>query len=339
MAANRWQSRLVLLAKVLVAAGLLTFLFVQAQRHDSFATLRDGPKEWRFLFAAGGLCFVAVIITFVRWYLLVWALDIPFRLRDAFRLSFLAYLLNFVSLGSVGGDLFKALFIAREQPTRRTEAVATVVIDRLFGLLALFLVASAAILLTDVRVSVHEPIVHGIVNATLVATAVGVVVMALLLWPGLVGSRLVGRMRRVKWIGPIMARVVGAVEIYQRKLPLLGVILAMSVAVHVLLILGFYFIARGLPSRAPTFSEHFLVIPLSMVAGSLPFTPNGLGTLELGVDYFYRTISSSGGVTPGDGVIAALCYRIITVAIALVGVCYYLTRSREIDEAMQEADG
>ena len=65
---------------------------------------------------------------------------LPFRIRDAFRLSFLSYLLNFVSVGSVGGDLFKAFFIAREQPGRRTEAVATVVVDRIVGLYGLLLV-------------------------------------------------------------------------------------------------------------------------------------------------------------------------------------------------------
>jgi uncharacterized membrane protein YbhN (UPF0104 family) len=202
----------------------------------------------------------------------------------------------------------------------------------------LFLVASAAILLTNVRQSVRDPIVQGIVNATLIATVVGVVVMVVLLTPGVVGKGLEDRLSRVKWIGPIMARVVGAVEIYQRRLPLLVVITVMSVVVHVLFIVGFFCIARGLPGNAPTIKEHFLVIPLSMVAGSLPFTPNGLGALELGVDYFYRTISASGDVEPGSGVIASLCYRIITVAIAMIGVCYYLTRSREIDEAMQEAD-
>ena len=64
-------------------------------------------------------------------------LHLPFRLRDAFRLGFLAFLLNFVSVGAVGGDLFKAFFIARDQPGRRTEAVATVVVDRLVGFYAL----------------------------------------------------------------------------------------------------------------------------------------------------------------------------------------------------------
>ena len=47
----------------------------------------------------------------------------------------------------MGGDLFKAIFIAREQPGRRTEAVATVLVDRVIGMYALVLLTSAVICL------------------------------------------------------------------------------------------------------------------------------------------------------------------------------------------------
>ena len=76
-------------------------------------------------------------------------------MADAFRLGFLGYLFNFVSLGSVGGDLFKAVFIAREQHGKRAEAVATVVIDRVIGLYVLFFVASVAALATGM-ISPHR---------------------------------------------------------------------------------------------------------------------------------------------------------------------------------------
>ena len=75
------------------------------------------------------------------------ALGLSFRWRDAFRLGFLGYFFNFVAAGGVGGDLFKAIFIAREQPQRRAAAVASVMMDRLMGLYALLVLASLVILL------------------------------------------------------------------------------------------------------------------------------------------------------------------------------------------------
>ena len=67
----------------------------------------------------------AVVLTFVRWYLLVTPLGLPFHLRDAIRLGFVGYLFQFASLGAVGGDLFKAAFLAHEQPRRRPEGTTT----------------------------------------------------------------------------------------------------------------------------------------------------------------------------------------------------------------------
>ncbi|MEX0938316.1 MAG: lysylphosphatidylglycerol synthase transmembrane domain-containing protein [Pirellulales bacterium] len=338
MPASRWKNRIVLALKVSLAVGILAFLIVQAQRNDSFSRLRDQPKDWGYLLLAGVCCLAGVALTFVRWHLLVRALEIPFRLRDAFRLGFLAYLLNFVSLGSVGGDLFKALFVARERPTRRTEAVATVVIDRLFGLYALFLVASAAIVITDVQHQVDNSVVRAICDATLVSTAIGTVGIVVLLVPAISGRRLVARVESWPWIGPTLARLVGAVRMYQQKRPLLVLVTGMSLLVHVLFVLCFYFIALGLPGNAPTLAEHFLVIPLSMVAGALPVTPSGLGALEAAVEFFYQVASPSSEVGVGNGMIAALCYRFITVVIALIGACYYLTCRREVAEVMHEAE-
>ena len=135
---------LVNLLKFGVSFGILAYLVYDAVSDDTFAHMMEQPKHWGCFAGAWALSMVATCMTFVRWYYLVRALDLPFRMADAFRLGFIGYLLNFVSLGSVGGDLFKAVFIAREQHGKRAEAVATVVIDRVIGLYVLFFVASVA---------------------------------------------------------------------------------------------------------------------------------------------------------------------------------------------------
>ena len=109
-------------------------------------------------------------------------------MRDAFRLGFLGYLMNFVSLGSVGGDLFKAVFIAHEQPGKRAEAVATVFIDRVVGLYGLFVVATIAILCTgQLQTAVEQ--VRIISIGTLAGTVVGAVGILALLVPGVTSGR------------------------------------------------------------------------------------------------------------------------------------------------------
>ena len=127
-------------------AWLLYGIFSDPEKAVQLEQIMNGPKDLRLFALAFGLFFTGVVITFLRWQALVRALGFPFSTLDALRLGFLGYLFNFVAPGGVGGDIFKAVFIARQFHGRNAQAVATVLLDRIIGLYALLLVASAAIL-------------------------------------------------------------------------------------------------------------------------------------------------------------------------------------------------
>src|SRR5262249_27161693 len=82
------------------------------------------------------ICSASVLLTYVRWFVLVRAQGLPFTFPNAIRLGLIGTYFNAFLPGSVGGDIIKAAFIAREQ-NRRTVAVATVMIDRALGLVGL----------------------------------------------------------------------------------------------------------------------------------------------------------------------------------------------------------
>ena len=65
-------------------------------------TLRQiaNPQNRVMLAASFGVILLAVLMSFFRWHLLLRALQIPIRLRDTLRLSFLGFLLNFVAPGA-----------------------------------------------------------------------------------------------------------------------------------------------------------------------------------------------------------------------------------------------
>jgi len=335
---HRVKRTVVGVLKLVLAVGLLAVLIVHAQRQDMFQRLWNQPKDWWMLCAAACCCLTAVLLTFARWYLLIRTLGLQLRLRDAVRLGFLGYALNFVSLGSVGGDLFKAVFLAHGQPGRRTEAVATVVVDRVVGLYALFLVASGAILLTGVDQRSHSEPLRVVCRSTLTATAVltAAVVVLLSLRPR--EGRWTERIGRLPWMGPTLSRLLDAAAIYRRNLPTVVVAMAMSLVVHTLFVLGIYSIARALPGEAPTLADHFLVVPVSMVIGAIPVTPSGLGTLEATLAYMYTVVEAVPSSEAVSGVVVALVYRLITVIIAMIGVCFYFAGHREVQETIHEAE-
>lgn len=137
---------LAILLKFLVPAAIIGWLIWSIQP-EQWAELREQDKDFARLGVALVLALLALATSYVRWGLLVRCQGIPLSMLEAFRLGAIGFLLSFVSAGSVGGDLFKAIFLARRSPGKRVEAVASVFVDRGSGLLGLLIIFSLALLL------------------------------------------------------------------------------------------------------------------------------------------------------------------------------------------------
>ncbi len=328
-------------AKYGISLSILGYLFHQASQDQSFAELYRQPKQWGLLGLAFGTALAAVMLTFLRWFLLVRSLHLPFRLGNAMRLGFVGYLFNFLTLGVVGGDLLKAVFIARQQPGRRAEAVATVVVDRSIGLFALFLLAAISFLSVDLEAtSVRDPrqleFIQLICRVTFACAVAGTLGLAVLLLPGFTTAPFWDALTQLPRVGGTIERLVGAMRMYRRQpLMLLGT-LVMSLGTHTLFVLCIYLIARGLPGGEPPLSTHFVIVPIANVAGAIPL-PGGMGPFEYTLDLLYRGVSSV-SVAPRQGFLIALAFRLITLLIAMVGVVYYLAGRREVSDLVKEAE-
>lgn len=324
-----------------LSIGVLVALFWFALRDPQFdenlQTIREhGLERWPLLLAGWAIVFGGILITIFRWFLLVRTLDLPFTFRNALRLGFLGYMLNFVSLGSVGGDLFKAIFIARENRGRRPEAVATVVVDRIIGLYGLFLVAALAIILTG-QVGVTEPFeLRIIVRATLISTAIGGLGIVMLLVPGFTSGAVSEMLGQIPRIGPVLERLIGAIRMYRRNIPVLLICLLMSMGVHSCATIGCYLIASALPGNMPTLQQQFLIVPLVMVAGAVPLMPAGLGAVEAAFEFLYLKLGVN--VAAGQGLLVGVTYRVITILNAGVGAIIFLSSKKEMSALMHEVE-
>jgi uncharacterized protein (TIRG00374 family) len=330
----KFLKHLVRILKIVVPLAIIAWLLstIDPQQWEQ---LRDRPKHWGLLSLAFAIELVAVCLTFVRWYLLVLALGIPFTLPDAFRLSFLAYLLNFVSAGSVGGDLFKAIFIAREHPRFKTEAVASVIVDRVVGLFALLVVASIAIFMTGSARSsaAYEAVTRG----TLIATGCGAVGVVVLLISSLSKRQMAHRVAHLPFIGHPLERMMISVRVYRDRKSLMFITFVISMGIHVLASVALFLVARALFGDAPTLAEHMLIVPLSMAAGALPLSPSGLGSLEFAMTELYKLVPATVSENV-SGILVALVFRLVTIAIAAVGVVYYLTARAKVQEVLDAAE-
>jgi uncharacterized protein (TIRG00374 family) len=132
--------------KTAVGLGLLAYV-INANWNPrnggpGIKNLLNQTPNFGYIAAIAVLTGITVSCQIVRWYLLVRALDLPFTLRNAFRLGMVGYFYNTLLPGSIGGDFLKAFFMWKEHPERKAAAVATVLVDRMLGLFGLLMFAS-----------------------------------------------------------------------------------------------------------------------------------------------------------------------------------------------------
>lgn len=317
------------LLKIGVSAAIVAYLIIKARNDQAFAELAQQPKDWGRLGLACAVLLASVLLCHIRWYYLVRGLELPFRLRDAFRLGFLGYLFNLAPAGVVGGDVLKGVMLVRQLDGHRAKTTASVVVDRIVGLYVLFVVASVALLATGFYRRGDQ--VYVISMACLAVTVAGGVGLGLLFAPGPIGVRIAALAGRLPRIGPPLQRLLVTLRMYHRCLPMLALTTIMSAGVHVLTTVGIYLIACGLYDHVVPFSTQLVVVPLAVSASVIPLP---LGPFEALLEFLYGLT----GMPLHQGLIVALAFRIATLLIAVVGIVYYLASRDQVAAGLSGAE-
>jgi uncharacterized membrane protein YbhN (UPF0104 family) len=285
----------------------------------------DGkPINHDFLLGAV-LCFIpALVLTLLRWYVLVRAQDMPFRVRDAIRLGLIGFFFSSFLPGSVGGDLVKAAALARQQ-SRRTVAVATVIMDRVIAFWGLFwfmaLVGGALWAAGELEGPGGERSKLIVKLAGAVVAASTVVWLLLGLLPDRRAHLFAGRLERLPKVGGSAAEFWRAVWMYRCRQGSVAVVLVMSFVGFFGFVGAFYCSARALwgPTDAPipTLAEHCVIVPLGLIVAAIPLFPGGIGISEAGFGGLYSWLHYVDGKS--YGVLGSLVQRVITWVLGLLG--------------------
>jgi uncharacterized protein (TIRG00374 family) len=328
------RNRAVLLnvGKYLLALGLLAWVVQKNwmpgsdkgleyvwQRH----VVQGQPIHTGFLLGGLLALVTAVLLTFVRWYVLVRAQGLPFRAADALRLGLLGFFFNNFLPSSVGGDVIKAAFLAREQ-SRRTVAVATVIMDRVIALWGLFWFVA---LLGGVFWLTGNLEGEGSYQSKwIVKVAAAVVGLSAVVWllMGLLPAHRAERFaRRLSWlpkVGGSAAEFWRAAWMYRCRQSSVALALFISWVGFVGFVLAYYCCVRTLwdadaGSTIPTLTQHFLLVPIGLVIGALPLFPGGAGIAEAGFGALYGWY----GCSAASGVLGMLVQRVLTWGLGLLG--------------------
>ena len=312
----------VVILKLLVSAGLLAFLAWRAAREDQFQGIFAG-RNYAWFGAAVAMGLLATLVTFFRWYLLARGLGLALRFGETIRVSFISVFIGLFAFGVVGTDSARAFTAARNSPGKRVEAVASVFIDRVLGLLTMFLLAAGGYYLQPAErwqqlSSLEGQGIEFVVQvsgwAAIAMVVGGIVALAaprVLSWP--VFNRV------LKWplVGNSIARVLQIVQLYRQRPGVLAIGLVLSVASTLMFALSIYFLAVFYGGNYPSLADHCIIAPISLVANAVPL-PGGLGGMETMLDFLYRAFASQYGEQP-KGVVIAFAFRFIFLLIAAIG--------------------
>ena len=132
------HARLGLAANAFLMALAFTLLvLVLRQSSDKISEVFRRRLDLRLLGLGLLIYQISLLITYVRWYMLVRVIEPKFRFRATILLGFISNLFSLVIPGPAGGDFIKAAYLARMH-VKRTQVIASMLIDRILGLVGLF---------------------------------------------------------------------------------------------------------------------------------------------------------------------------------------------------------
>jgi uncharacterized protein (TIRG00374 family) len=335
-----WKAAL----KYVLAVALL--FYIVASNWTALNNLFRKPPHVEIFLLAAAILITATAIQYVRWYLLVRAVGLPFTLWNAVRLGLVGTFYNTFLPGSVGGDLVKAYFIAQGHPERKAVAVATVVADRLVGLFGLLLFAAAVgggcWLGGNEKIESNQKLqlIIWVCIGLACSGIVGFVTVGLL--PESLAKRLSERLARIPKLGKTISELWFVLRTYSRKPATVFTVIAMSAVVHSGFVLIFHLAVRVFPPADLTFlgslPEHFVIAPIGYIVQALIPLPGGIGGGEFTFGGLYgmirpgEYIEIDGELTSGKavGLAGRLTMRVTEWTIGFIGYIAFLRMKTEL---------
>jgi glycosyltransferase 2 family protein len=300
------------LVKVAVTLSLLVLLFTTVGTEAILEGFSD--VIWIWVLARLLLYPASLFLQVVRWRILLYGQGVsaPWGLLCQ-RYWMARFFDNFLP-GQIGGDGFRIL-APMGIPAQRSAIAASVLLDRLTGMIGLLLYVTVVGLLhmrLTAQVGFGPVLGLGILGLLLLLPWV------LLRSPSAWGLKVVGKLSNSKGKSVLLAVLDGARNLALRKRTL-ALSLLLSVLFHFLTAVRtfFAFLALGIPIP---FLSVILLVPLVGLASQIPISINGLGLRE---GIFVLTFTAI-GVPPGEALAVALLSRLTTVFMSSIGGLLYV---------------
>lgn len=277
------KNKLSLAIRFIISFGLLSAL-IWMMRSDIgkiFNILRNSNKLFFAIAMTIHVC-LAIVLSF-RLKLVMSTQKIFMPMKDFIYLTFIGFFFNNFLPTAIGGDVAKAYY-AGKKTRNNVASYAAVLLDRLFGLIAIIVIAIIGFVFIG-KDLLNEKIIYAL---SFVLAGVTFLVIMLFFKKSNVPEN--ASIEEKGIIGKLKSKILklySAINIYRNRPMFLIKIVLLSAVMQAFTILGIYFYILCIGGNIPLL-KLFLIIPIIWAISMLP-SLNGLGVREGAFVYFLKS--------------------------------------------------
>ena len=318
-----------LILKLLIAAAIVIFL-VRRNRQGIVECFQN--FDCRYLIPALLFYMAHIVVCAWRWRELAAILGVRLTHLEAQSLTFQGFFFSLViPAGAVGGDVVKMGAVTKRSAAGvKVEGAFTVLMDRIIGMIALFVLA--LILLFPAR-----PLFYGIRIAGLPEKLTGDVLFWLIFLLSLAGLAagiavfFYRQLEKIPGVTKLLAfcdrhgdgmatRIKETIDVYRGNWKTLTELTVVSIfGVHLMTVVPMFFLLAGNHAPVP-FLAVIAAVTIGNIAGLIPLFPGGIG----GRDVTAVALMLAGGIAKGTADSAQLLYTAIMIVCFLAGGIFFI---------------
>lgn len=303
------------ISRLIVGILALSLAVYFADVGSLYRALTHLTLQWIVVLAL--LAVILVLVSAIKWRLFLHELApaeaVPPSLATLFGLYLVGYFVNLVLPSYLGGDAVRSYYVGRT--VGQHEAAAATILERYTGLVAMLGLALGVMWLSELA----TPGVRITVILLSVAVVLGTVAA--------LSSRLLIFLEQMPVVGRTVShlRKVQTGLLFARGRPRLLIATALlSVVYHSCTVLNTLAAAYAVGWTEAPIAELFVVLPLILLIGAIPISPQGLGLQEGAFLYFLSGI----GAMPAQALALGLVLRAKSYVLALIGGIFWMVENR-----------
>ncbi len=318
MSKHLQKNLLINLIKIFLAAALVYWMVDSGKLDFSqLSILIEQPEIIAISFISWIIA--TILLPACRWWVLLRGIGLVVSYVRVLLLNAIGLFFNSTMPGAVGGDIIKAVYIVRDsESSQKTPAMLTILLDRLVGLMALFLIGAVAAVLNFTSFW-ENPVLRPLVIIILVLLTLTAVFFLIVFLPIHDDNDPLLRFVGLPWMGfGVLKKIYVALRTYRHRPSALIYALLLSILAQTYNMCYFVFLTTRVTGLDVDISKFAAIFPLGVFTTALPLAPGGLGVGHVAFEKLYELI----GLTHGANVFNI--FLLTNIVYNLIGVVPYI---------------